>query len=83
MNVLSVTPSETGELLFLVAKEPSGYPDMPYFGLLIVARRRNDGCYAAVVWHGLYPWAIKYLGLETDASLDQRSTPKASGPGRL
>ena len=34
-------------------------------GILMVARRREDGVYVVHVWHEMYPWALEYLGLET------------------
>jgi len=43
-------------------------------GILMVARRRDDGVYVVHVWHELYPWALKYLGLES-ASDGEEAAP--------
>jgi hypothetical protein len=63
-RIVSVTNSEGGELLYLIAKEPRLDEDPPYVGVLIVARRRGIDEFAVVVWHILYGWALRYLGLD-------------------
>jgi hypothetical protein len=32
-------------------------------GILMVARAADDGAFVVHVWHELYPWALKHLGL--------------------
>jgi len=32
-------------------------------GVLMVAREIDDGSFVVHVWHELYPWALKHLGL--------------------
>lgn len=31
-------------------------------GVVLAARRRDDGSYGVHVWHALYPWALRHLG---------------------
>lgn len=31
-------------------------------GVMLVAKRRDDEAYEVVVWHELYPYALKHLG---------------------
>jgi hypothetical protein len=38
-------------------------------GVLMIGHRAEDGDYTVHVWHELYPWALKYLSLETKQSL--------------
>jgi hypothetical protein len=65
VQIASGTFSESGELLYIIAKRPGGYaPNLLIDGILIVARRRQADRYAVVVWHLLFGWALKYLGLE-------------------
>ncbi len=41
--------------------------DHPYErGILMVARADSGGIFVVHVWHELYPWALKYLGLKED-----------------
>jgi hypothetical protein len=35
-------------------------------GILMVARTEAEGTFVVHVWHELYPWALKYLGLKED-----------------
>jgi len=35
-------------------------------GVLMVARADPEGTFIVHVWHELYPWALKYLGLKED-----------------
>lgn len=67
-KIVSVTVSESGELLYLIGKQPLAGYEPPFQGLLLVGRRRAPDTYAIVIWHTLYPWALKYLGLEEEAS---------------
>jgi hypothetical protein len=60
---LSVTKSDSGELLYLIVRQPRPHGYFPNAAIMIVAKRREADNYAAVVWHELYPWAFKYLGL--------------------
>ena len=48
----------------------STFTEQEHLGVLAVARRQPDGAYAVHVWHELYPWALKYLGLESDRRND-------------
>ncbi len=68
VTILSVTVSESGELLYLLGRKPLLDFKPPYEGLLLVGRRRAPDTYAIVVWHTLFPWALKYLGLEVESS---------------
>lgn len=63
-KVLSTTISSSGEVLYLIAKEPRPDYEPPFAGILIVARRREVDRFEVFVWHDLYPWAIERLGLE-------------------
>jgi hypothetical protein len=63
-KVLSTTISGSGELLYLIAKEPQEWYEPPFSGILIVARRREADRYEVFVWHSLFPWAIERLGLD-------------------
>jgi hypothetical protein len=38
-------------------------------GVLMVARADDEGSFVVHVWHELYPWALKYLGLGELAEL--------------
>lgn len=61
-EILSITKSDSGELLYLIAKQPRPHGDFPIAAILIVAKLRRADTYATVVWHELVPWALKYLG---------------------
>ncbi len=54
--------AERGELLFLVCQLELQFAG-EFVGAIIVARRKEEGEYATVIWHELYPYALKYLGL--------------------
>ena len=62
-HVVSTTLSESGDLLYLIVKQPRPREDPPCVGILIVARRREADTFAVVIWHILFGWAFKYLGL--------------------
>jgi hypothetical protein len=41
--------------------------DHPYErGVLMIARADSEGTFVVHVWHELYPWALKYLGLKEE-----------------
>jgi len=41
--------------------------DHPYErGVLMVARSDSEGSFVVHVWHELFPWALRYLGLKED-----------------
>jgi len=53
---------EDGGLVFVIGaiREP-GNRSIDGDGVVVVARRRDDGSYAVHVWHALYPWALTHL----------------------
>lgn len=51
-----------GALLFLVCQLELRFAG-ERIGAIIVARRTAEGAYATVVWHELYPHALKHLAL--------------------
>ncbi len=56
----------TGPLLALI-----GYHTMegqyPYErGVLMIARAESEGTFVVHVWHEMFPWALKYLGLREE-----------------
>ena len=60
---------EQGDLLSLFGRDERTLRKDEYLGVLAVARRQADGTFVVHIWHELYPWALKYLGLEqNDAS---------------
>ncbi|MDB5349496.1 MAG: hypothetical protein JWN86_743 [Planctomycetota bacterium] len=63
-RIESLTLSESGDLLHILAREPRPEEDPPYAGILIVAHRLEPDRYAVVVWHLLYGWALGRLGLD-------------------
>ncbi len=67
-EILETTISPSGDLLYLIAKEPREEAYMGFATILIVAIRRDQDRYEVVVWHELYPWAIERLGLEDRAN---------------
>ncbi|HEX6984393.1 MAG TPA: hypothetical protein VF170_03400 [Planctomycetaceae bacterium] len=55
-----------GGVLFLLGRDEREFGRGERLGVLAVARRRPDGAYAVHVWHELYPWALKHLGLDPE-----------------
>jgi hypothetical protein len=55
--------AESDGLLFLVASHSLQRDDPEGRGILMVARRREDGSYVVHVWHELFPWSLGRLGL--------------------
>lgn len=54
----------SGEFVVLIGRHTLKDGDDPYErGVLMVARRGDDGRFTVHVWHELYPYALKYLGL--------------------
>jgi len=51
-------------LLVLIGYHTMKEEDPYERGILMVARAEADGSFVVHVWHELYPWALKYLGLE-------------------
>jgi hypothetical protein len=66
--------AESSDLLFLIGRQTKEYPGLGFPGVLMVARRQAGDTYAAVIWHELYPWALKYLGLEQESPEAQPGT---------
>jgi hypothetical protein len=53
----------TDPLLVLIGHHTMKEEEPYERGVLMVARAEADGSYVVHVWHELYPWALKYLGL--------------------
>jgi hypothetical protein len=52
------------DLLMMIGRHTLTDGDDPYErGILMVARKVGDSIYAVHVWHELFPYALKYLGL--------------------
>jgi hypothetical protein len=56
----------TGPLLALIGYNTMEGPYPYERGILMVARAQPDKTFVVHVWHELYPWALKYLGLKKD-----------------
>lgn len=54
--------AERGDLLFLLFQLDERYADA-FLGAVVVARKTGEDAYTTVVWHELFPWALKHLGL--------------------
>lgn len=52
------------DLLFAVGREGQPWDRDEYLGVLMAARRHDQDTYLVHVWHALYPYALKYLGLD-------------------
>jgi hypothetical protein len=50
-----------GELLMLLGELDKVWDNRP-LGVLLVAKRRSEDEYETVIWHELYPYALKHLG---------------------
>jgi len=56
------------DLLILFARHTLEDGDDPYeCGIVMVGRRTGPESYDVHVWHELYPWALKHLGLDGPA----------------
>jgi hypothetical protein len=53
----------TGDLLVLLGYHTQRGKDLCERGILMVARRQDDGPHVVHVFHELYPWALTHLGL--------------------
>ena len=53
----------TGPLLVLIGHHTMKGKDPYERGVLMVAPADDEGSFVVHVWHELYPWALKYLGL--------------------
>ncbi len=42
-----------------------------HVGVVLIAKVRPDDKYEVVIWHELYPWALKHLGLVPEESEPQ------------
>jgi hypothetical protein len=56
----------TGSLLALIGYHTMEGPHPYERGVLMVARAQPDRTFVVHVWHELYPWALKFLGLKED-----------------
>ena len=54
----------SGPLLALIGYHTMKGKDPHERGVLMVAREKSEGTFVVHVWHELYPWALKYLGLK-------------------
>jgi len=54
--------AERGDLLFLLLQLDVRYVDA-FLGAVVVARKTGEDTYTTTVWHELYPYALKHLGL--------------------
>lgn len=62
-EVTILKSAESDGLLFLVGHDTEEHRGAP-MGVLLVARKsKKKDTYETVVWHELFPWALKYLGL--------------------
>ncbi len=56
--------AERKGILFIIARNLSEWAqEMWCDGVLMVAKRLEDGSYAVAIWHELYSYALKHLGL--------------------
>lgn len=61
VDILSAT--RAGHLLYLIGRQKRKVYD-ELIPVLMVAKRREEGDFEVVVWHEMYPWALKYLNLD-------------------
>jgi hypothetical protein len=54
----------SGPLLTLIGYHAMAVVEPYEQGILMVARADSEGVFVVHVWHELYPWALKYLGLK-------------------
>ena len=57
--------AEQGNFLFLLLQLDQRWGD-GFLGAVVVAQREGENTYAAFIWHELYPYALKYLGLAAE-----------------
>lgn len=61
----------SGEFLVVIGRHTmTGYDDPYERGILMVARKRGETTYDVHVWHEMYPYALKYLGLTAEDAND-------------
>jgi hypothetical protein len=58
------TGAVQGDLLFLYGSTEEIF-DKEHCCAMLIGRRADDGIYDVHVWHELYPYARKYLGIES------------------
>jgi hypothetical protein len=61
-----VTAALGDGLLFAVGREGNPWDRDEYLGVVMAARQQDHDTYLVHVWHALYPYALKYLGVETE-----------------
>jgi len=55
----------SGDLIVLLGRHTLADEKQPYErGVLMVARRADPATYHVHVWHEMYPYALKYLGID-------------------
>lgn len=68
--------AERGDLLFLLFQLHQRWAD-EFLGAVVVARKTGETAYATIIWHELYPWALKHVGLaEEDERTEGESRSK-------
>lgn len=61
-------------LLCLIGRHTLEDGDDPYeCGIVMIARRDEEGRYVVHVWHELFPYALEYLGLTTTSHVEYRT----------
>ena len=65
-SVMPLVVAEADGVLTVVGRLDKQWNDKP-LGILLVAKKRGDNEYEVGVWHELYPWALKHLGLALPA----------------
>ncbi len=58
--------SKDGNLITIIGREKKAWDKEEHLGVLIVAKVVEPGHYSAVIFHQLYPWALQFLGLESE-----------------
>ncbi len=66
-----LTTAEAEGRLFLLASHRMRRHDSDGRGIVMIARRYEDGDYVVHVWHELYPWALTHLGLPAPDSVEE------------
>ena len=56
----------------IIGREKQVWDKDEHLGILIVAKVVEPDHYSAVIFHQLYPWALKYLGLENEETLKKK-----------
>ena len=57
-----LTVSQAGDVLTIIGQLAREYNGKP-LGVMLAAVRRTEDEYEVGIWHELYPWALKHLGL--------------------